>query len=68
MNVPFGQEELVVSSVEIETQSVKVNINKSQIDLPIEAKPKNIRLNEGVSAKKSIAEMMRVILLTHTFQ
>lgn len=68
MNVPFGQEELVVSSVEIETQSVKVNINKSQIDLLIEVKPKNMQLNEGVSAKKSIAEMMRVILLTHTFQ
>ena len=52
-NVPFGQDELVVSSVEIETQSVKVNINKPQIDLPIEVKPKNIDLNEVLVIQKS---------------
>lgn len=52
-NVPFGHEELVVSSVEIEIQSVKVNINKSQIDIPITVKPKNFDLNEVLVIQKS---------------
>ncbi|MFN3382851.1 MAG: carboxypeptidase-like regulatory domain-containing protein, partial [Runella zeae] len=34
-NVPFGQRELVVTSVEIEPQNVKVNVNKPQTSLSV---------------------------------
>lgn len=52
-NVPFGQDELIVSSVEIETQRIKVNVNKPQIDLSIVVKPKNVDLNEVLVIQKS---------------
>jgi len=52
-NVPFGQEELIVSSVEIETQMIKVNINKAQIDLALVVKPKNVDLKEVLVVQKS---------------
>ncbi|HAO50861.1 MAG TPA: TonB-dependent receptor [Runella sp.] len=52
-NVPYGQQELVITSVEIEPQQIKVTINKPQASLSIAAKPKNFELNEVRVVQKS---------------
>ncbi len=52
-DIPFGQYELVVSSVEIETQTVKINVGKSQIDVSIAVKEKNFDLEEVLVVQKS---------------
>jgi outer membrane receptor protein involved in Fe transport len=52
-NVPYGQYELLVSSVEIESQNVKVDVNKSQITLTVAVKPKNFALDEVLVVQKS---------------
>ena len=52
-NVPYGQQELVITSVEIEPQQVKMTINKPQTSLSVAAKPKNFELNEVRVVQKS---------------
>lgn len=52
-NVPFGQRELVVTSVEMEPQNVKVNVNKPQTSLSVVVKPKNFDINEVRVVQKS---------------
>ncbi len=52
-NVPFGQQELVISSVEIESQRVKIEVNEAQIELSILVKPKNVELSEVLITQKS---------------
>lgn len=44
-NIKFGIYELVVSSVEIETQKVKINVSKSKIEVKIIAQTKNTELD-----------------------
>ncbi|MEA5461698.1 TonB-dependent receptor [Arcicella sp. LKC2W] len=52
-NIPFGNHELIVSSVEVETQTLKINVNKSQLDLPIITKPRSFDLDEVSIIQKS---------------
>lgn len=45
-NVPFGSYELVMSSVEVETKIVKLNVNKAQNELSIITTQRNFNLDE----------------------
>lgn len=58
-NIPFGKKEIVVSSVEIETKKVHVDINKNEIKLDIEVNPRtDVDLDEvkvvGKTQKKAL--------------
>ncbi len=58
-SIPFGKKEIVVSSVEIETKKVHVDINRSEIKLDIEVNPRtDIDLDEvkvvGKTEKKAL--------------
>ncbi|MFB9294442.1 TonB-dependent receptor [Persicitalea jodogahamensis] len=52
-DIPFGQEELIVTSVEMELQRIPLRVNKSLVELSVIAKPKNINLNEVLITQKS---------------
>lgn len=52
-DVPFGAYELVISSVEIETERVNVLVNKEQVQLEILAKSKDLSLDELWVIQKS---------------
>ncbi len=52
-NVPFGQYELIVSSVEIEPQQITVIVGKPQTNLSIVVSPKSIDLDEIRVIQKS---------------
>ncbi|WP_212634807.1 carboxypeptidase-like regulatory domain-containing protein [Runella slithyformis] len=52
-NVPLGKDELTVSSVKIESQSIKIDVNNALIDVSILVKPKNVELDEVMVIQKS---------------
>ncbi|WP_229362845.1 beta-sandwich domain-containing protein [Flectobacillus sp. BAB-3569] len=44
--VPYGQYDLVVSSVEIETRSIKINVNQAHTEIPVVVKHQSLDLAE----------------------
>jgi hypothetical protein len=68
--VPYGQYDLVVSSVEIETRSIKINVNQAHTEIPVVVKHKSLDLAEVNVVQKPKKEKLKqvVLLLTSSKQ